>query len=112
MAPAFADAGFGKFTRLRNNPTSNGYHLVDPSEFQLVQASPGAGNQETSSAPAEPSMAELAQKANNPLSDVWLLIGQNDTTLFGGDLVVQPDDVAPEWNFKVFFSPIILNPFK
>lgn len=26
--------------------------------------------------------------------------------------VVRPDDVGPEWNFKVFFSPIIPNPFK
>jgi len=26
--------------------------------------------------------------------------------------VVQPDNVSPEWNFKLFFSPIILNPFK
>ena len=40
---------------------------------------------------ALPSSAEeadlklLAQKANNPLSDVWLLITQNDTTLYKGD---------------------------
>ena len=26
--------------------------------------------------------------------------------------VVRPDDFGPEWNFKVFFAPIILNPFK
>ena len=26
--------------------------------------------------------------------------------------LTQPDDVTPEWNFKVFFAPIILNPFK
>jgi hypothetical protein len=26
--------------------------------------------------------------------------------------VVKPDRVAADWNFKVFFSPIILNPLK
>ena len=26
--------------------------------------------------------------------------------------LTQPDDVTPEWNFKVFFAPIILNPLK
>jgi len=26
--------------------------------------------------------------------------------------VISPDSVGPEWNFKVFFAPIILNPFK
>ena len=41
----------------------------------------------TASEPSEPDMAALAQKANNPLSDVWLLLSQNDTTLFEGDLL-------------------------
>ncbi len=26
--------------------------------------------------------------------------------------VIQPDAAGPEWNFKVFLAPIILNPFK
>ena len=26
--------------------------------------------------------------------------------------VIQPDRVGPEWNFKIFLAPIILNPFK
>ena len=26
--------------------------------------------------------------------------------------VMQPSDIAPKFNFKVFFAPIILNPFK
>ncbi len=26
--------------------------------------------------------------------------------------VRQPDRIGPKWNFKVFFAPIILNPFK
>ncbi len=64
-------------------------------------------------------MAEIANKANNPLSDVWILIGQNDTTLFGGDLVkgtkvlnsfkLQPVMPFPifdqKWN--LIFRPII-----
>ena len=25
---------------------------------------------------------------------------------------IKPSDVAPEWNFRVFVAPIILNPFK
>ena len=117
--PAFADEVLGKSTRFSNNRTSNGDHLLDPSKFQLAQASSGAGNQKTSSAPAEPSMAEIANKANNPLSDVWLLLMQNDTTLFGGDLVkgtkvlnsfkIQPVMPFPifdrKWN--LIFRPII-----
>jgi hypothetical protein len=37
--------------------------------------------------PGEPDLELLAQKSNNPLSDVWLLITQNDTTLYKGDLL-------------------------
>ncbi len=32
-------------------------------------------------------LAALAQKTNNPISDAWLLIVQNDMTLIGGDAV-------------------------
>jgi len=67
----------------------------------------------------EPSMAELAQKANNPLSDVWLLLMQNDITLLDGDQVggtqplesfkIQPVMPVPvfdqKWN--LIFRPII-----
>ncbi len=28
------------------------------------------------------------------------------------DAIQGNDDVTPEWNLKVFFSPVILNPFK
>ncbi len=64
-APAFGDEGRGGLSRFTYNPAGNGYRLVDQSSFQLAQTSPGAGNQKTSSAPAEPNMAELAKKANN-----------------------------------------------
>jgi|GEM_PF-6760248 len=26
--------------------------------------------------------------------------------------VMQPDPVAPEWNLKIFFAPVMANPFK
>ncbi len=63
--PVFADEELGLFARSIGNSTSNQFHLLDPNEQLLAQASPGAGNQKTSSAPAEPNMAELAKKANN-----------------------------------------------
>ena len=118
-APAFADEVLGELTRFRYDPAGNQHHLLNPSAFQLAQASPGAGNQKSSSAPAEPDMAEIAKKANNPLSDVWLLINQNDTSLMRGDLVkgtkvrnsfkIQPVMPIPvfkqKWN--LIFRPII-----
>ncbi len=78
--------------------------------FQLV----GVARAENS-----PSMEEMANKANNPLSDVWLLIVENDTLLLGGDEVpgtkvlnttlfepVMPVPVFDEkWN--LIFRPII-----
>lgn len=70
--------------------------------------------------PAEPAAAgtdlgALAQKTNNPISDAWLLITQNDYTLLGGKAVdghevlnvtkFQPVLSAPlfdgSWNFVV-----------
>ena len=36
-------------------------------------------------ASGEPGLAEVAQKSNNPVSDVWALVVQNDTILLGGD---------------------------
>ena len=37
-------------------------------------------------APAD-DLAALAQKTNNPISDAWMLITQNDMTLIGGDSI-------------------------
>ncbi len=62
---------------------------------------------------ADADLAKLAQKTNNPISDAWLLITQNDTTLIGGDAIdgvevlnvtkFQPVLSAPmlggDWNF-------------
>ncbi len=64
-------------------------------------------------------MAKMAQKANNPLSDVWLLLVQNDTTIYKGDLLeddevvnslkIQPVMPVPvfggDWN--LIFRPVI-----
>ena len=65
------------------------------------------------------SLEEMAKKSNNPLSDVWLLIIENDTALLRGDSVpgtevlnatliepVMPVPVFDEkWN--LIFRPII-----
>ncbi len=81
-------------------------------EPRLAQT--GAGATKTAN-PSEPDLAVLAQKANNPISDAWLLITQNDTTLIEGDSIdgtkvanvvkFQPVLSAPifggDWNFVV-----------
>ena len=68
---------------------------------------------------AQDDLALLAHKANNPLSDVWLLITQNDYTYFDGDLTegtrqvnsfkFQPVMPVPvldgEWN--LIFRPVL-----
>ena len=59
-------------------------------------------------------LAALAQKANNPISDAWLLITQNDTTIIDGDAIdtevvnslkFQPVLSIPvlegDWNFVI-----------
>ncbi|WP_208539253.1 hypothetical protein [Algihabitans albus] len=88
--------------------------LIDSrlTEAQLTQAdmSDSAPGQDTTD-----NLGEIAQKANNPISDAWLLITQNDTTLIGGDAIdgtevanvtkFQPVISAPvldgDWNFVV-----------
>ncbi len=98
--------------------------LADESGGQIiVTAQNAAGSSATSPAEggAEPDLglAAMAQKANNPLSDVWLLLTQNDTTLIGGDLVddhqvvnnlkLQPVMPVPvfdqQWN--LIFRPVL-----
>ena len=36
---------------------------------------------------AQMDLAEAAQKSNNPISDIWMLITQNDTTFLTGDAI-------------------------
>ncbi len=64
---------------------------------------------------ADLDLATLAQKSNNPISDAWMLITQNDTTLLKGDAIdgeeilnvtkFMPVLSAPifggDWNFVV-----------
>ena len=68
---------------------------------------------------AAPSMEEMANKANNPLSDVWLMLVENDTSILGGDDVpgneimnvtlIEPVMPVPvfdqQWN--LIFRPVI-----
>ena len=64
-------------------------------------------------------MAKMAQKANNPLSDVWLFITQNDTTFYEGDLIdghevgnntkIQPVMPVPVFDqaWNLIFRPVL-----
>lgn len=62
--------------------------VLDKERFEtLAQNTEDSAGDAPAGGNAEPSMAEMAQKANNPLSDVWLLITQNDTTILEGDLL-------------------------
>ena len=54
---------------------------------------------------AQADLATLAKKANNPISDAWLLITQNDFTLLEGDAT---DDTEVFNSFK--FQPVISAP--
>ena len=96
--------------------------LVAPNPVQLAQstAKPVGGSPASANAakPGEPDMAALAQKSNNPLSDVWLLLTQNDTTIFDGDLLndeevfnslkIQPVMPVPVFNqtWNLIFRPV------
>lgn len=80
----------------------------------LAQATP-AEPTAAEPAPAGDDLGALAQKTNNPISDAWLLITQNDYTQLGGEAVdgyevlnvtkFQPVLSAPmfdnSWNFVV-----------
>ena len=62
------------------------FALVRPSlETRAVEPFEEEGAEEPKS--GEPDLAELAQKSNNPLSDVWLMLFQNDYTYLDGDLI-------------------------
>jgi len=88
-----------------------------------VTATAQNSNEAGDNAGATSDLAKMAQKANNPLSDVWLLLTQNDTTVFDGDLLddrnedpkvlnslkIQPVMPVPvldgEWN--LIFRPVL-----
>jgi hypothetical protein len=94
--------------------------VLDKERFEtLAQNTDDSAGDVPAGGNAEPSMAEMAQKANNPLSDVWLLIVQNDTTILEGDLLdgrevlnstkLQPVMPVPvfdgDWN--LIFRPVL-----
>lgn len=68
---------------------------------------------------AEADLEMMANKANNPLSDVWLLIVENDTTLIGGNEVsgsetlnvtlIEPVLPVPVFDneYNLIFRPIL-----
>ena len=78
----------------------------------------------SASAQEEMSLEKAAMKSNNPVSDAWLLITQNDTTVLDtpeGNKIqnrfsFQPVMPVPildgEWNLKLFVAPVAANPFK
>lgn len=53
----------------------------------LALGTPGSALAQDASAAAEDDLAVLAQKSNNPLSDIWLLLFQNDYSSYGGELI-------------------------
>lgn len=65
----------------------------------------GSLAQNPSAKPGQDDLAALAKKANNPISDAWLLITQNDFTFLEGDAV---DDTEVLNSFK--FQPVISAP--
>lgn len=103
--------------------TADGARESNKYGLRLAQASDAPGTQAASSSTAgnadATNLAKMAQKANNPLSDVWLLLTQNDTTIIEGDLVddkrtlnslkVQPVMPVPvfdqKWN--LIFRPVL-----
>lgn len=58
--------------------------LAQAALLLLAIAVAAAASSAEESSGGELSLEEAAQKANNPLSDVWLLIVENDTSLLGG----------------------------
>ena len=80
--------------------------LIDSrlTEAQVTQAdtSDSASGQDATN-----SLGEIAQKANNPISDAWLLITQNDTTLIGGD-AIDGTEVANVTKFQPVISAPVL----
>ena len=54
---------------------------------------------------ADKELGEAAQKANNPISDAWIFVTQNDYTIYGGDAVDGTENLN---NLK--FQPVLSVP--
>lgn len=83
--------------------------LWNKERFELLaeKANKTSGSlaQNSDANPGQADLAALAKKANNPISDAWLLITQNDFTFLEGDAV---DDTEVLNSFK--FQPVISAP--
>ncbi|MDH3662653.1 MAG: hypothetical protein OEU92_21930 [Alphaproteobacteria bacterium] len=100
--------------RAIDHPVDDQYEAQNE-EIILAQSSGEAAAADAGPpASAEDDLAALAQKTNNPISDAWLLITQNDTTIIDGDAIdtevvnslkFQPVLSVPvfegDWNFVV-----------
>jgi len=108
--PVLVEASFGD----TDTGLAKWSSVTPAGEFGLAQAAPAEPTAATPP-PADDDLETLAKKTNNPISDAWLLITQNDYTLLGGKAVdgyealnvtkFQPVLSAPlfggSWNFVV-----------
>ena len=90
-------------------------------DAEEVSSRPASNDTESSEEEEVDELAELSRKLENPLSDVWAIVLQNNTSLVNGDAisgtevqysVIQPDDYGTEWNFRLQIVPVLPNPFK
>lgn len=76
-----------KSPRSMQNDGGDRQNTPAPNRRQVLAQASAKASAATPPPAAGDDLAKLAQKANNPISDAWLLISQNDTTLIGGDEV-------------------------
>jgi hypothetical protein len=74
--------------------------------LKLAQENGGGSASTAGGSGGGESLAELSKKMNNPVSDLWMLFFQHDSTLWNGD--IQRGD-TPQHNFK--FQPVMALPF-
>jgi len=77
-----------------NEPTNLGLGA----RVQMAQATPGIEEAKKQESQA-PDLELLAKKAANPLSDLWLLWSQNDTSFLQGDLLPE-DKILNSYKFQ------------
>ncbi len=77
-----------------NEPNTLGLH----SRVQMAQATPGIEEAKKQESQA-PDLELLAKKAANPLSDLWLLWSQNDTSFLQGDALPE-DKILNSYKFQ------------
>jgi hypothetical protein len=100
LNPETKPLGFVRRTRAEDVPDTLNKPLL------LAQESGGTDSAAAGDAGGEQSLADLSKKLNNPVSDLWMLFFQHDSTLWNGD--ISSGDV-PMHNFK--FQPVMALPF-